>query len=86
MWKYFTIICTHPEEICQYITGELKRSATVAEAKGAYTHQPRYIVLTAIRRYQAVQLRQRVKEIDPSAFLMITNTSEIIGKGFRGLN
>ena len=86
MCKYFTIICTHPEEICQYITGELKRSATVAEAKGAYTHQPRYIVLTAIRRYQAVQLRQRVKEIDPSAFLMITNTSEIIGKGFRGLN
>ena len=86
MCKYFTIICTHPEEICQYITGELNRSATVAEAKGAYTHQPRYIVLTAIRRYQAVQLRQRVKEIDPSAFLMITNTSEIIGKGFRGLN
>ena len=86
MCKYFTIVCEKPEIICDFITTGLKHSATVAEAQGAYTHEKRYIVLAVIRRYEAVQLRRKIKEIDPSAFMMITNTSEIIGKGFRGVN
>ena len=40
-------------------------------------------VLTAVRRGEAVRLRQKCKEIDPHSFMFITNTSEIIGKGFR---
>lgn len=86
MCKYFTIVCTKPEEICRYIMEQLGHGATVTEAHGAYTGEQRFIVLVVIRRYEAVQLRQKIREIDPSAFMMITNTSEIIGKGFRGLN
>lgn len=86
MCKYFTIVCEKPELICDFITNGLKHSATIAEAQGAYTHEKRYIVLAVIRRYEAVQLRRKIKEVDPSAFMMITNTSEIIGKGFRGIN
>ena len=37
-------------------------------------------------RREAVLLRRHVKKVDPSAFLLITNTGEIIGKGFRGVN
>ncbi len=86
MCKYFTIVCEKPEEICRYIQQTLGHSATLVEAKGAYTGQQKFLVLTVIRRYEAVQLRRIVKQMDPTAFLMITNTSEIIGKGFRGIN
>ena len=86
MCKYFTIVCEKPEEICRYIQQTLGHSATVVEAKGAYSGQQKYLILTVIRRYEAVQLRRSVKTMDPKAFMMITNTSEIIGKGFRGVN
>ena len=86
MCKYFTIVCEKPEEICRYIQQSLVHSATVVEAKGAYSGQQKFLVLTVIRRYEAVQLRRTVKLLDPVAFMMITNTSEIIGKGFRGVN
>ena len=84
--KYFTIICDDAEPICHYINAELNRSATVYRAQGAYTHRPKIIILTVMKRSQAVQLRNYIKQTQPTAFMMITNSSEIIGKGFRGLN
>lgn len=84
--KYFTIICNHPEPICDYIHHELGRSATIFEGEGTYEHKKRYIVLTVMKRGQAVELRNFIKIHEPEAFMMITNSSEIIGKGFRGLN
>lgn len=84
--KYFTIICTDPKPISAFITQKLNRSATVFDAKGAFTDQDKKIILTVMSRAQAVQLRKFIKETDPGAFLLITNTSEIIGRGFRGLS
>ncbi len=83
--KYFNIITSDPERICTFITGELHRSATVLEGEGAYTHQHRFVVLTAMKRAQAVHLRRFIRENDPQAFILISDTSEIIGKGFRGV-
>lgn len=82
--KYFTIITTNPDEICCYINKKLNRGATVQAAQGAFTHKPKTVIVTAVGRPQAVKLREFIKEADPNAFIMITNTSEIIGKGFRG--
>lgn len=84
--KYFTIICDDPKPICEFITGELKRSATIYKAEGAYEHHEKVIILTVLKRSQAVQLRNFIKTTQPHAFIMITNSSEIIGKGFRGFN
>ncbi|NLO09581.1 MAG: YitT family protein [Clostridiales bacterium] len=84
--KYFTIICKDPKPISTFITQKLHRSATVFDAKGAFTDQDKKIILTVMSRAQAVQLRKFIKETDPDAFLLITNTSEIIGRGFRGLS
>ena len=83
--KYFTVICDNPEPINQFIVHELKRSATVCDAKGAFSGQNKKIILTVMNRSQAVQLRQFIHKEQPSAFMLITNTSEIIGRGFRGL-
>lgn len=81
--KYFNIICDNPEPICDFIVNKLHRSATVAQAQGAYLHGKKFIVFTALKRPQAVALRRYVKQVEPHAFVLITNTSEIIGKGFQ---
>lgn len=84
--KYFTIICNEPETICDYIHKELGRSATKFEGEGTYAHKKKYIILTVLKRGQAVELRNFIRTQEPGAFMMIVNSSEIIGKGFRGLN
>lgn len=84
--KFFTIITDTPELICDFIQIELNRSATITSAEGAYTGKKKYLVLTVVNRHQAVILRNFIKKQAPGSFLMITNSSEIIGKGFRGFN
>ena len=81
--KYFFIVTDQPELICDFIRNKLHRSATVWRATGAYTHDSRSVVLTVLKRNQAVVLRQYVHACDTTAFVIISNTSEIIGKGFR---
>ncbi|MFV0344468.1 MAG: YitT family protein, partial [Anaerocolumna sp.] len=81
--KYFTIICEHPKPINDYILNTLHRSATIFDAKGAFSDKDKKIILTVLNRSQAVQLRKFIKQVEPEAFILITNTSEIVGRGFR---
>ncbi len=81
--KYFTIICSKPEPICDYIMNELKRSATVYNAEGAYTHKGKVVILTVMDPKQAVLLERHIQAVEPDAFFMVTKSSEIMGKGFK---
>ena len=85
MQKSFTVITTHPEEICNFITHTLKGGATLWKASGAYTGEERWVIMTALHRYQANALRHYVRETDPHGFMFISNISDIIGEGFRGM-
>ncbi len=80
--KSFLAVTSCPEEVCSFITHTLKRSATYWQAQGAYSHEPKWVVLTALSRSQAVALRLHLKATDPHAFILVTNSSEIFGKGF----
>ena len=82
--KCFHIVTSHPEKIEHYITEHLNRSATRVHGEGIYTDEPRTLLLTVVNRRQAVELRRYIRTVDPPAFLLITNTGEIIGKGFSG--
>ncbi len=82
--KCFTIICENPEPICDFITDKLNRSATFYRAEGAYGHNEKTVIITIMKRGQAVELRNFIRRHQPGAFIAITNSSEIIGKGFRG--
>ena len=81
--KAFNIITTKPDEINDFILHELKHSATIYDAQGAYSGDGRKVIITVCRRSEAIRLRKRVNEVDPHAFMIITKTSEIMGKGFR---
>lgn len=80
--KYFTIVTSKPKEIGDFINYSIRRGSTKLLGKGGYTGEERTVFLCVVQRYQAVVLRDYVREIDPQAFMMITNTSEIVGLGF----
>ncbi len=83
--KYFTIITEKSDEICDYIMNELHRGVTKCDAEGAFSHRQKAVLLTVCHRFEGHRLKSKIKEIDPSAFIMITNSSEIFGRGFRNL-
>ena len=80
--KSFLAVTSRPQEVCAFITHTLNRSATYWQAEGAYSHEEKWVVLTALSRAQAVALRVYLKSTDPNAFILVTNSSEIFGKGF----
>ena len=80
--KSFMVVTRFPEELCQFITGRLHRSATYWTATGAYSGEEVTVVLTVISRGQAVVLRKYLRGLDPHAFMVVSNSSEIFGKGF----
>lgn len=81
--KYFNIVTTKPDDICRYITEKLNRSATVLDATGYYSKESRTLLLAVMTRPQAVQLNRYIRQVDPGAFITVSNVSTIIGKGFR---
>lgn len=80
--KCFNIVCDDPDPICDYIIKDLNRSATVYKAEGAYTHRDKTVIMTTMKRSQAIKLRNFIRQVEPTAFMLISNSSEIIGKGF----
>jgi len=80
--KCFNIITTKPKEIAQAII-DMGRSATIFRGEGAYTHKAVDIVVCIVSRQQAVKLRTITKVVDPNSFCYITNTMDIMGKGFK---
>ena len=80
--KSFLAVTSCPDQVCDFITHTLHRSATFWQAEGAYTHEQKWVILTALSRSQAVALRLYLKSADPHAFILVTNSSEIFGKGF----
>lgn len=83
--KYFVVITEKREEISEFIIKELHHGVTVSDAAGEYTQTPKTMIHTVCKRIEAVRLRSRIKEIDPHAFIIITTSSEIIGRGFRSV-
>ena len=83
--KYFHVVTSNAPCICDFIQNDLQRGATIVNATGAFTGDDKYIILTVLSPSQAVKLRNFIKEHDPKAFLLVSNTSEIIGKGFHSV-
>ena len=83
--KYFHVVTSNATCICDFIQNDLQRGATIVNATGAFTGDDKYIILTVLSPSQAVKLRNFIKEHDLKAFLLVSNTSEIIGKGFHSV-
>ncbi len=80
--KCFQIITSTPEPIVEFITVTLHRGATLEDVYGAYHHEKKTMIITVLTRAQALALRRFIHVNDPHAFMVITASTEIVGKGF----
>lgn len=83
--KVCTVVTTHGKEVKTFILEQLHRSATVQKAWGAYTMQEEEVLMTVLTRREATRLRAFIKQNDPTAFITVVSSSEILGKGFRSI-
>ena len=83
--KYFVVITDMPDEVSAYVISELNHSVTTHKVVGGFSGTDKTMIHTVCHRVDAIRLRKKVKEIDPNAFTVITTTSEIVGRGFRGV-
>ncbi len=84
--KYCTVVTTPAcqDEICHFITHVLHKTATFSDSyTGAYGKDKKVVFLVALTRGQALKLRNYAKTLPDGTFIIITNTNEIIGRGFR---
>ncbi len=82
--KYITIITSNYEVISDYILNVIKHGYTMYDAEGGYTHEQKKVLITVCKRGEALKIKGKVKEVDPAAFVIITDANEILGKGFGG--
>ena len=84
---YFTklvfIISDKSEEISKIIVNNIKRGVTGIYGKGIYTKGNKLVLMCAIGRRELAELKSSIKEIDSNAFLIITNSREVLGTGFK---
>ena len=81
--KFVTIITSAPELVTPFIIEGLHRSYTAYKATGGYTGEEKTVLLTVCNRREALKLKLKINAADPSAFVILTDTNEILGKGFR---
>ena len=84
-FKYFIVITSKRDEISHYVMDALHHGVSVNTVVGEYTKKERTMIHTVCRRMEAIRLRNKIKEIDPDSFIIITTSSEIIGRGFRSV-
>ena len=81
--KSIMIVSDRAMEIAKAINTDVRRGVTLLSGQGAYSEQERKIVLCAVRDSQYPAVKKVVYSIDPSAFIIVNNASEILGTGFR---
>lgn len=79
--KLAHIISAKESEIADALLAQ-DMGVTKLRAIGAFTNTERPILLCAVRRREIAMVKRIVKEIDPDAFFIISDTSEVLGEGF----
>lgn len=83
MGKLLFIVTNNASEIGSAIMTKMDRGATILKGEGAYSGEEKKILMCAVRRSEAFRLKQIVYEIDPAAFIMVGDATQIYGEGFK---
>ena len=84
--KTVYIITDNSEKMSEAILTETHAGATILDGTGAYTKSDRKIILCVIRNSVFPTLKQLVKSVDENAFMIVTTSSEVFGKGYEDFN
>lgn len=81
--KMVYIISQKYEEISKEIDKQLQRGSTGIYAKGMYTNTDKMMLMCVGARNEVARMKQIATQIDPKAFIIISNARETWGKGFK---
>ena len=83
--KTMMIISEKQDQIRKVIIEDMHRGATLIHATGMYKGERKDIIYVNLTRREVVNLRYRIAELDPKAFINIMNSSETLGNGFKSI-
>ena len=81
--KLMYIMSAKSEEVSGRIIQDLGRGCTILKSTGAYTKRDSQVLMLAVRRSQYSVLKKMVMQIDPTAFIIVTDATEVLGNGFK---
>ncbi|GGF31404.1 membrane protein [Halobacillus andaensis] len=81
--KNVMIITENVEEVRAAILNEIDRGVTVLQGSGGYTERERQVIMCVVQQNEFIKLTQTVKTIDPGAFVVAMNATEVLGEGFK---
>lgn len=82
--KLLYIICEqHSDEMRHYILHDLNRGGTYLKAKGMYTDHDKEMIFLVVNRKEVRTVQQKIKDFDPTAFVVVTDAYDTFGKGFK---
>jgi uncharacterized membrane-anchored protein YitT (DUF2179 family) len=81
--KTVIIVSKKYEDIADAILHQMHRGCTFLVGKGAYTGQAENVIMVTTGKSQIPSLKEIIFELDPRAFLTITDTVEVYGRGFK---
>ena len=77
------IISDKHEIVAEKILSDLDRGLTGLEARGMYTGTEKRVLLCIVTQKELVALKNLVNDIDPSAFVIVSDVREVLGEGFQ---
>lgn len=84
--KSVLIISKKHQEIRNKIINDLNRGGTYINGTGMYNGDEKKIIITVVNRREVILLKDFISRIDSNAFVMVSDTNEILGDGFNALN
>lgn len=81
--KAVIVISDQPDEIAEVLLARLGRGVTILDGKGAYTGSVKGFLYCVITRLEIAKLKSIIEEIDPSAFVTISDVHEVMGGRFK---
>ena len=81
--KVALIVTEHGTEICAKIDEVLERGSTILKGIGSYSMEEKDVVMCACNNKEMVIIRRLIKQVDKKAFLVIMESNEVVGEGFK---
>ncbi|WP_416828402.1 YitT family protein [Ectobacillus polymachus] len=81
--KMAIIITNEEERVRQVILQQVDRGVTRIPGFGGYTNDERHVLMCVVQQTEFIKLKELVKQVDPSAFVIVTDASEVLGQGFK---
>jgi hypothetical protein len=79
------IVSSRPQAVADRVLKEMRRGATALHGRGMYSQQERDVLMVAATVTELAQLKALVHTEDPNAFVVVTPTQEVLGRGFQPL-